>query len=182
MFSGLPNGFTLDLNVFSKSTHSARILPKVDSTFQLGVLLGAFADSGVVHLSLNNRNSEVGSVRWYVSIDNTRFAAELVYLLERVFELPASYFTRPHKEPNVYTVICHNKNLARFFSDFGKGANRELPSRYLVNNPEYLQGLRYGIVQARINKRDSKNSDKPKIDLLLKHINKYLGGIDAKVE
>lgn len=169
MFKGLPPGFTLDLEHYTKRKFRHKKLPKVPSDYYLGLIFGAFLEGGASHLSLNPKNSEVGSVRWYIPYDNKEFADRLIHALDKVFGLYSYAYYRPNYRPTITTVICNNKALSRLLREFGKGETKELPFRFLVDNKDYLRGIRDGVKECR-----KPNMEKARVDLLVSHIEKYL--------
>lgn len=169
MFKGLPSGFTLDLEHYTKRKFRHKKLPKVPSDYYLGLIFGAFLEGGTSHLSLNRNGSEVGSVRWYIPYDGREFAGVLIDALDRVFGLYSYSYYRPNYRPNITTVICNNKALSRLLREFGKGESKEIPLRFLVDNREYLRGIHDGIMGCR-----KGNVDKSRVDLLANHIETYL--------
>ena len=107
----------------------------VDSTYNLGYFFGASVSRAVVNLS--NYRGQV-FFRMYDSEDSTK----LFSAVEDSFNVTPR-IRKINSER--YEMIVYSKPIAKLLKEFGKGQDRMVPSKYLVENEEYLNGLRDGI-------------------------------------
>ncbi|MFA5626169.1 MAG: hypothetical protein WC965_01675 [Thiohalomonadaceae bacterium] len=172
MLETLPPGFTLNLDKFYINPKGT--LPLVDSTYDLGLIFGAFVEGGVHHMSSSGGKTSIGSVRWYIPEKEFEFGKTLVEAIKSTTGLDAAYRYHVPRNRNRFIVICYNNALSRFFEEFGQGKEKHIPEKYLVNNQNYLRGIYDGSTSVM-----SQTRDKPLVDALLEDIKVYLG-IDTK--
>lgn len=138
-------GFTLNMSHYVKQVKEIKdgfiingnswLRIKVDSTYSLGYFFGAYVSRGLSNLS-RYRGQVV--FRFYDDEEITK----LYESIEDSFNL-APRFRTLGVGRNEMVVYC--KPLAKLVSEFGKGAVREIPRKYMVGNVPYLSGICDGI-------------------------------------
>lgn len=173
MFSHLPSGFTLDLSKYLLS--KTRTMPLVDSSYDLGLVFGAFAEGGVAHMHNSPGVYHVGSVRWYVPDTRLEFAQTLAKAITSATTLKSSYRYHTPKSRKVYAVLCYSNALSRMFSEFDQGEDKHIPEKYIVNHPGFLSGIVdgvAGVIRAEYSVQQQRH--KPLVDSLVIDIVNYL--------
>lgn len=109
----------------------------VDSNYALGYFFGAFVSVGISDLPSSNY---VGQVLFYT--DGTKDLSKLYDAVDECFGVSHTLQEKPNGR---LVVVIYCKPLAKLMKEFGRADKRHLPSKYLVNNKEYLKGLLQGI-------------------------------------
>lgn len=141
----LPKSFEIKLKKRSGGNWRTGYDYTIDSvltpSYELGYIFGTFLGNGSANTS-KYKNSVRGSVRWYFGKNETKIADKLVECIKKTFNKECKYYQRK----NIIQLIFYYKPLADFLKKFGKRENKNLPSKYLVNNKEYLKGLLDGLI------------------------------------
>jgi len=124
----------------------------IHSNYALGFVFGSFLAIGNASL-VTYKHSKRGSVRWYIPVDKIEYFGKLQGYMKESFALDLS-LRRSSK--GVYQAICYSKPLAELLSEFGKGEDKHLPDKYLVNNAEFLEGIKEGIKTFEGHKLDTR--------------------------
>ena len=142
----------------------------VESNYDTGYVFGAFVAVGVT----NSFPRKGGMVVFFTG---TNDVTELEDCLRREFLVRPKYYKRTD---TVYTVNVHSAALARLMAKFGEKENRHVPNEYLVDNPEYLRGIREGLMHFNGHKEDTRDvlsprHFNPRNVAMLKAIDEVLG-------
>ncbi len=127
---------------------AARYHTQIRESYDLGYLFGAFLGDGHAFLNHNGSamriGSEIGRVSWYFSHEEGEIANKLCDSVEKVTGV------RPTIKPNgnILEVLFYSLPWARLLAEFGKRQNKHLPQPYLINQPDYLAGLKDGLVDS----------------------------------
>lgn len=141
-------GFTINMAHYTSSVASitkdkyivngkSKLKVYVDSTYSLGYFFGAFLSVGISDLP---RSNYVGQVLFYT--DGTKDLSKLYDAIDESFGVSHTLQEKPNGR---LVVVVYCKPLARLMKEFGKARDRHLPSKYFVDNKEYLRGLLDGI-------------------------------------
>lgn len=143
--NSINKGFTLNMAHYVKQVRSIKdgfiingdshLRIDVDSTYELGYFFGASISRAVINLS--NYRGQV-FFRMYNHEDSTK----LYESVEEAFNIAPRF--RQLNETR-YEMVVYSKPIATLVSEFGVGADREFPAKYLVNNKRYLKGIKEGI-------------------------------------
>ena len=137
----IPDGFVIDLREFAirRRRQLDRYELDIRDSYELGYVFGTFLGDGVSTL-----HSDVGSVRWFFGLGETRTAEKLTKCLETV----SGVRPKLHKRTNMLDIRLHSIQWARLFAEFGKRSEKHLPGKYMAANPLYLQGLFDGLLDS----------------------------------
>lgn len=113
-------------------------------SYELGYILGTFLGDGHAFTAIKKDNSHIGSVRWYFGKNEIEFVNKLTYCIKKVFNKKCSI----RESKKVYEILFYYKPLADFLTKFGKNKEKHLPSKYIIYNLEYLQGLLDGLINS----------------------------------
>lgn len=138
----------------------------VNSDYNLGYFFGCFLSRGIANLS-NYRGQVV--FRMYDDEDATK----LYESVEDAFNLAARFRVL---SPERYETIIYSKPLAVLLREFGMGESRSLPEKYLVNNSDYLRGIKDGIHDLRGFEEDDRETLKKRT--FSRHVKEIYDGID----
>ncbi|GMA14596.1 IMP dehydrogenase [Deinococcus metallilatus] len=120
----------------------------IRESYDLGYLFGTFLGDGHAFLNHNGSEtrtgSEVGRVDWYFSHEETDIADKLSGAVERVTGLAL----KRERVGNVIHLHLYSLPWARLLAQFGKRQHKHLPHAYLVKNPDYLRGLKDGLLDS----------------------------------
>jgi len=138
----LPEHFAIDLSQFAlRKSRLAGYHTDIKDSYDLGFLFGTFLGDG--HAFLNTvRNSEIGHVSWAFGPAEEDLARRLSDVVERVTGKAPTV----KKERSCWVVRLYSLFWARLLGEFGKRADKHLPSAYLCRSQEYLEGLRDGLL------------------------------------
>jgi IMP dehydrogenase/GMP reductase len=148
----LPDGFEIDLGRFGvRERMLDRYITTIRPSYELGYVFGSFLGDG--HAFLNRvRNSDIGRVSWYFGAEETAIVEKLCDAVETVTGVrPTIGDTRR----GVTHVHLYSLQWARLLAEFGKRAEKHLPSAYRCGDPAYLQGLLDGLVDSDGNVDDA---------------------------
>ncbi len=140
-----PVNLNVDLSAFAvcKKLLASRGPTEIHESYDLGYLFGTFLGDGHAFLNSNGR-SDIGRVSWYFAHDEWEIADKLAASVERVTgKTPAQKLSG-----NLITLHLYSLPWARLLAEFGKRAEKHLPERYLCGNPDYLRGLRDGLLDS----------------------------------
>jgi inosine-5'-monophosphate dehydrogenase len=145
-----PQHLDVDLGEFAvrQAQLAARYHTQIGASYDLGYLFGTFLGDGHAFLNHNGSEkrvgSEIGRVSWYFSHEEPDIAAKLAEAIEAVTGVA------PVVKPsgNIITVHLYSLPWARLIAQFGKRQDKHLPERYLCGQPEYLRGLRDGLIDS----------------------------------
>ncbi len=120
--------------------------------YELGYIFGLFLGDGSSHSGFDKKNnSHVGSVRWYLGKHEIEKANKLIECIVKIFDKECSL----NYKKNIIQIILYYKPFADFLQTFGKRENKELPTKYLIKNREYLQGILDGLIDSDGHKEES---------------------------
>ena len=125
---------------------AGRYHTRLEASYDMGYLFGTFLGDGHAFLNHNGSDtrtgSETGRVSWSFSHEEQDIAAKLCDAVERVTGV------RPVQKPdgNIITVHLYSLPWARLLAQFGKREHKHLPAGHLARHPEYLRGLRDGLI------------------------------------
>jgi IMP dehydrogenase/GMP reductase len=137
----LPDRLSIDLYEFARRpSRLARYRTQMFDCYELGFLFGTFLGDGHAFINTNGR-SEIGRVDWSFGPYEDAIAERLVDSVHVVTGVRPSV-----KRGRVIRVYLFSLQWARLLAEFGKRADKHLPTRYLCGNPLYLQGLLDGLV------------------------------------
>lgn len=149
--------------------HEKRMFKKVEPSYDLGYVIGAYLSVGSVNLITYN-NSTRGIVFWYV--ENNGFLEKVEKLensLKSSFNL--SLNSRSQKKSSTYQLVCYSKPLATLLSNLGKKSGvKRLPDKYFFDDVDYRKGLLHGIEDFKGHVPDSRDilkKRKVSIDVVL---------------
>jgi IMP dehydrogenase/GMP reductase len=138
----LPDHFELDLSEFAvREAGLERYRIRMEDSYELGFLLGAFLGDGHAFINSNGR-SEIGRVDWYFGHSEHGIAEALAAAVLEVTGVRPSVV----EDGKTITIHLYSLQWARLLAEFGKRADKHLPRRYLCGNPVYLKGLHDGLV------------------------------------
>lgn len=141
----LKNGFQLDLLDYSihKGRAKNRYQTLVRDSYELGYIFGTFLGDGD-SLVGKNRNSQAGAIHWTFGLEESNIAEKTADCVQSVFG------ARPKivNKGNTLKLTLFSLQLARFFKEFGKHDKKHLPSKFMCSNPEYLRGIRDGLIDS----------------------------------
>ncbi|WP_245576136.1 IMP dehydrogenase [Deinococcus murrayi] len=146
----LPESFEIDLSDFAvrQAPLQQRYQTKIRESYDLGYLFGTFLGDGHAFINHNGSEtrvgSEIGRVSWYFSHEERDIADKLRAAAERVTGVRPSLKV----DGNLITVHLYSLPWARLLAQFGKREHKALPHTYLVNNAEYLRGLKDGLLES----------------------------------
>ena len=138
----LPDTFSIDLRDFAvRESRLGRYETEIVDSYDLGLMFGSFLGDGHAFLNTNGR-SEIGRVSWYFSNGEEWLGRKLAGAVERVTGVSPSVVVTDK------LTILHLYSLqwARLLAEFGKRADKHLPTEYLSSYPPYLQGLYDGLI------------------------------------
>lgn len=143
----MPISFKIPLLKRSGGNNKSNFTYKVDSTlkssYKSGYMIGMFLGDGNAHCS-DYKNSKRGSVSWYLGTKEKDKALKLCKAVYgTVGKNPSFKFYK-----NMIQVNLHYKPLADILNTFGKKDEKHLPSKFLVSDREYLQGLYDGLIDS----------------------------------
>lgn len=115
----------------------------IEPSYKLGYLFGTFLGDGHAMCAKYN-NSKIGAVNWYFGKKEKDIANKLSNAVE--YCIGKSPVIK--EKDNITQVTLYYKPLADFLFKFDKKTSKHLPSEYLVNNKEYLQGILDGLVDS----------------------------------
>jgi len=128
-----------------KGRFAARHNLDIKDSYELGYIFGTFLGDGDSFV-VKNRNSQTGAVHWNFGAEEHEIAAKLIRAATTVIGVA------PHpmnnRGQNIIKLVMHSLPWARLFKEFGKHTDKHLPASYLCKNPEYLRGLRDGLVDS----------------------------------
>ena len=138
----LPEHIAIDLSQFAiRPSRLAGYHTDIKDSYDLGFLFGTFLGDGHAFLNIV-RNSQVGNVSWSFGPAEEDLARRLAEVVHRVTGKEPSVT----KVRNCWIVRLYSLQWARLLAEFGKRADKHLPVEYLCRNPEYLEGLRDGLL------------------------------------
>jgi hypothetical protein len=138
----LPEHVAIDLSEFAlRTSRLAGYQTDIKDSYDLGFLFGTFLGDG--HAFINTvRNSEIGNVSWSFGPEEEELAQHLAGVVHRVTgKVPTVTKVR-----SCWIVRLYSLQWARLLSRFGKRADKHVPADYLCRNPDYLGGLRDGLL------------------------------------
>lgn len=143
----LEKDFTIQLSKRVSGNKKENIEYKVDKiispSYSSGYLFGLFLGDGSANVATFKR-SERGSVNWYLGKNELHIANKLSSCVKEIFEKDIKI----KEEKSILRCTLHYKPLANFLLSFGKKIEKHLPENLLVNNKEYLTGLRDGLLDS----------------------------------
>ena len=145
-----PEHLEIELGEFAvrQEKLAQRYYTRMHESYDLGYLFGTFLGDGHAFINHNGSEkrtgSEIGNVSWYFSHEEQAIADKLADAVERVTNV------RPTVKPdgNIITVHFYSLPWARLLAQFGKRQHKQLPAAYLASNPEYLRGLKDGLIDS----------------------------------
>ncbi|GAA5533130.1 IMP dehydrogenase [Deinococcus aluminii] len=146
----LPDSLEINLGDFAvrQELLERRANTRIRESYDLGYLFGTFLGDGHAFLNHNGSEtrtgSEVGRVDWYFSHEETDIADKLSGAVERVTGLTL----KRERVGNVIHLHLYSLPWARLLAQFGKRQHKHLPHAYLVKNPDYLRGLKDGLLDS----------------------------------
>lgn len=141
-----PTGFCVELATFAvRAAPLARHRPTIRDGYATGYLFGTFLGDGHAFFNTNGR-SEIGHVSWYFGAHETAIVAKLQGCLEEVVGFQGKEVLSA--KANLITVTLYSLPWARLLARFSKRQHKHLPTEYLCANPEYLHGLRDGLLDS----------------------------------
>jgi IMP dehydrogenase/GMP reductase len=138
----LPEHIAIDLTDFAlRPSRLVGYHTDLKDSYDLGFLFGTFLGDG--HAFLNTgRNSQIGNVSWSYGSDEEELATRLADVVHRVTGKAPTV----SKVRSCWIVRLYSLQWARLLAQFGKRADKHLPRDYLCRNPDYLEGLRDGLL------------------------------------
>jgi inosine-5'-monophosphate dehydrogenase len=138
----LPEHIAIDLSAFAlRPSRLVGYHTDIKDSYDLGFLFGTFLGDG--HAFLNTvRNSQIGNVSWSFGSEEEELARQLADVVHRVTGKAPTV----SKVRSCWIVRLYSLQWARLLVQFGKRADKHLPAAYLCRNPEYLEGLRDGLL------------------------------------
>lgn len=146
----LPDTLEINLGDFAvrQELLERRANTRIRESYDLGYLFGTFLGDGHAFLNHNGSEtrtgSEIGRVDWYFSHEETAIADKLSGAVERVTGLTL----KRQVIGNVIHLHLYSLPWARLLAQFGKRQHKHLPHGYLVRNPDYLRGLKDGLLDS----------------------------------
>jgi inosine-5'-monophosphate dehydrogenase len=139
----LPGSFTIRIaDHGSRPERLARDRAEVTPDYELGLLFGTFLGDGHAFVHADARNSEIGRVSWYFDGGEDVLAARVAHAIGLVLGIEP---TIEHRG-DVIHVDAYSLQWARLLHAFGSRDRKHLPSQYLCSDPNYVLGLRDGLV------------------------------------
>jgi inosine-5'-monophosphate dehydrogenase len=139
----LPDHFEADLGEWAKrESRLARYKRRIEDSYALGYMLGAFLGDGDAFLNTNGR-SEIGRVAWSFGPREDEIAEKLVDAVEIATGVRPSL-----KRGKTIQVYLWSLQWARLLASFGKRTQKHLPLRFRCGNPSYLKGLYDGLIDS----------------------------------
>jgi hypothetical protein len=141
----LPHDFSIDLSAFAeRKSYVSSYNRFLSSSYELGFIFGTFLGDGTARY-FKYRQTTIGFVEWAFSSGEHATAEKLATAIElAIGKTPRIYQPRD----NIRCVRLYSMQWARLFTEFGKRAEKALPTKYLVSNPRYLQGLLDGLIDS----------------------------------
>jgi inosine-5'-monophosphate dehydrogenase len=142
----LPDHLTIDLREFAVRTEKQldRYETSIQDSYELGYVFGTFLGDGHAFIA-PSRSSEIGRVSWY-------FGTEEPHVVEKLLDCAAAVTgVRPTvagEQDGAVHIHLYSLQWARLLAQFGKRADKHLPSHYLCADPAYLRGLFDGLVDS----------------------------------
>lgn len=143
----LKDTFSKNIIIRNGGNGYSSIKNKVDFTmvpnYNLGYIFGTFLGDGHALLA-NNGKTNIGSVSWYFGLHEENIAQKLSLCIKKTIGRDLKI----QKKENIILCTLYHKPFAEFLASFGKRNCKGLPEEYLVNNLDYLNGLRDGLVDS----------------------------------
>jgi IMP dehydrogenase/GMP reductase len=138
----LAEHFTIDLRDFGvRAARLQRYHSDIKDSYDLGFIFGTFLGDG--HAFLNHVNGrQIGHVSWSFALRERKLADRLAGAVERV----VGVMPKVTRTTNMWIVRLYSLKWARLLGQFGKRADKHLPSEYYCRSPEYLEGLHEGLL------------------------------------
>jgi IMP dehydrogenase/GMP reductase len=152
----MPESFLISMDDYAHASRgfsgASEITKKIEPSYELGYLIGTFIGDGCSGIYTSTRVSSVGNITkntgsnlsWYYGKDEIDIAQKTINCMQSVFNVKSDLKT----ESNMQTVRCRSNVMARFFAQFYDNKQKYIPSKYLVNNTEYLRGILDGMVDS----------------------------------
>ncbi|HEX8506437.1 MAG TPA: hypothetical protein VF630_13810, partial [Hymenobacter sp.] len=141
-----PEHFTAELGCYAvRAAKLARYESRITDTYDTGYVFGTFLGDGHAFLNTNGK-TEIGRVTWYFAAHETAIIEKLQRCLTQVVGFAGSEVLST--KGNMISVHLYSLPWARLLACFGKREHKHLPSEYLCANPEYLRGLRDGLLDS----------------------------------
>lgn len=148
----IPSSFSVDTSeyFFARRNMYGNIeAPIITPSYDLGYIFGTFLGDGNAKYSTSyrkgtgNRNSS-GVLSWYFGLAEQEIAEKLQKAIKNTFKVDAKI----QKTSNMVKVLVHNNWIVRLFLEFGKRKSKNLPEKFYCLNPEYLLGIKDGLVDS----------------------------------
>jgi inosine-5'-monophosphate dehydrogenase len=141
-----PPHFTQELASYAPEPAKLdRYQPLITDSYETGYVFGTFLGDGHAFLNTNGR-SEIGHVAWYFARHETSIVQKLQRCLSQVVGFSGSEVVST--KGNLINVHLYSLPWARLLAEFGKREEKHLPTGYLCGNPDYLRGLRDGLLDS----------------------------------
>jgi len=141
-----PAHFTDELaNYAVRPLSPARYQPIITDSYETGYVFGTFLGDGHAFLNTDGK-SEIGHVSWYFAAHETPIAQKLQRCLAQVVGFAGNEVVS--KKGNLLNIHLYSLPWARLLARFGKREAKHLPTEYLCDNPDYLRGLRDGLLDS----------------------------------
>jgi len=125
----VPNTFTYSIKL---KNSTLEIVP----SYELGLLIGLYAGYGNIDIVDGKKRVE------FIFGLNEALPQKVADLLNQFFNIkPVIQRYEYH-----YSINSDNKNVVKFFKDFGDRFRRIIPQKYMANDFEYVKGLYNGLV------------------------------------
>lgn len=119
-----------------------KIEVKLKPGYELGYIFGTFLGDG--HAMVAKSKTAIGSVRWYFGQNEIEIASKVQKYINILFgREPELKWT-----DNTLDVVFYHKPFADFLHSFDIKENKYLPSKYIINNKIYLQGIYDGLIDS----------------------------------
>ena len=141
----LPSDFRIDLSDFAirRKGQLARYRAQYHATYELGYIFGTFLGDGTSFIA-RSRNSEMGRVSWCFALHEGTIIEKLRSCISKEIGVDVRLTPRAHR----MDVHLFSLQWARLLAAFGKRQEKQLPTRYLCANREYLRGLFEGLIDS----------------------------------
>lgn len=148
----LQQNFQIDLNEYALSRrdfkNGFKLHTGIDSSYGLGYLIGSFLGDGCATIYKNEnrkgRRNTSSSLKWYFGLKERHIATKTAQLIKEIFECNAII----KEVKNMIIVECRSNSLTRFFYQFGKKKNKNLPIKFRALSKEYNKGLLEGLIDS----------------------------------